>query len=92
MNDKQAEMTITQQRLLDGMGFQSLEHFEEFKSNAINGSVECQDQFIQGIGTALHYADLKRSIRLVWAFKEDFDFAAMAWRMAEAKRKATSES
>jgi hypothetical protein len=91
MEDEQIEEQLYSAKLVEGLGFQSLEHYEQFEFHAIHGSINSQDLFIKALGEALNVSDLKQSIRLVWAFKEEFEFAAMAWKMHEARVRAGKE-
>lgn len=92
MDDEQIEDLLYPAKLAKDLGFQSLEHFKEFKQNAQEGAIHGDSSFIHFLGKALLYADTKEAIRLIWAFKDDFEWCAMAWRMHEAKQKATSSS
>jgi hypothetical protein len=91
MDDETVENLLYPAKLVQGLGFESLEHFQEFRDNAFMGALESQDSFVRALACCLEVADLKRAVKLVWAFKQEFEFAAMAWKMHEARQKAQTE-
>lgn len=91
MDDEQIENQLYPTKLVQDLGFQSLNHFHEFCMDAIAGSESSPDPFIRNLGDILHHADLKQAVRLIWAFNEDLQYCAMSWRMLNAKKIAEEE-
>ena len=91
MDEEALENQAYQAKRIEQLGFMNEAHFREFLFQATQGLNFSVDQFSNRLGVLALACDFERTIKLLWAFKDVFEFAAMSWRMHEAKQKALAE-
>lgn len=90
--EEQAEALLREAQLVQNLGFISMESFARFREEAVFGLMRFGDEFLNGIGVALKFADLKDAARLVQIWRNEISQHQMLEQIFQAQQKAKKEA
>jgi hypothetical protein len=90
--EEQQDAMLMEVVMVQNLGFISMEHFVKFRGEAIMGMMRFGNEFLNGLGIALKFADIKDAIKLIQVWYNDVSQHQMLEQIYQAKEKATKES
>jgi len=74
------------------MGYNSIDHFIEYKSSVVKGLLQFGGSFASSLGETLHQADLTNSVKILRYWAPECEQHSLLWKMFQAKLKAEGKT